>query len=100
MFFVSNTLIVLPILMLVGAFIVRSLSDGTPNNNIYYFIMIGFNDLISAIIVCIILYSFWYKHRHGIFNEVNKMDQEYLRNKPRQNKNKKNNYILLSYFWQ
>ncbi|KAF0851345.1 MAG: multidrug transporter [Spiroplasma poulsonii] len=83
-----RTLIVLPVLMLAGAFIVRGLSDGTPKNNIYYFIMIGFNDLISGIIVGIILYSFWYKHRHSIFNEVSKMDQEYLRIKTRHNKNK------------
>nr|WP_283272712.1 MATE family efflux transporter [Spiroplasma sp. SV19] len=83
-----RTLIVLPVLMLIGAFIASGLSDGTTKNNIYYFIMLGFNDLISGFIVATILYLFWHKNRHSIFNEVNKMDQEYLQNKNRHWKNK------------
>ncbi|ELL44269.1 MATE family efflux transporter [Spiroplasma melliferum] len=76
--------IVLPILMLCGYFLAHGLSDGTDQSNIYYFILLGLNDLISAIVVGIILYFFWYKHRHHIFNEVDEKDQEYLQSKKQQ----------------
>ncbi|WP_425380475.1 MATE family efflux transporter [Spiroplasma endosymbiont of Stenodema calcarata] len=73
-----RTFIVLPLLMVIGVLIARGVTDGTTKNNIYYFAMLGFNDLISGFIVGIILYLFWHKNRHHVFNEVNKMDQEYL----------------------
>ncbi|MFU0252502.1 hypothetical protein [Spiroplasma sp. Moj] len=74
----------LPILMLCEYFLAHGLSDGTDQSNIYYFILLGLNDLISAIIVGIILYLFWYKHRYHIFNEVDEKDQEYLQSKKQQ----------------